>query len=104
MLCGDGNVTSETTVHRGSKLLAVSDTYARTLWLRLVRGGDQKLSDWSDKMRAQALTTAASARILSKHCFSPHIICCWNTLIINWRVRQDLNLQPSDPKSEALSN
>ncbi len=21
-----------------------------------------------------------------------------------WRVRQDLNLQPSDPKSEALSN
>ena len=22
----------------------------------------------------------------------------------DWRVRQDLNLQPSDPKSEALSN
>ena len=22
----------------------------------------------------------------------------------SWRVRQDLNLQPSDPKSEALSN
>jgi hypothetical protein len=21
-----------------------------------------------------------------------------------WRIRQDLNLQPSDPKSEALSN
>src|SRR5881296_2903767 len=24
--------------------------------------------------------------------------------LIMWRVRQDLNLQPSDPKSEALSN
>jgi hypothetical protein len=28
---------------------------------------------------------------------------CWR-LPANWRIRQDLNLQPSDPKSEALSN
>ena len=49
------NLTSETIEHRGSKG-SVSYTYAPTLWLRGGPGGDQKLADWSDKMRAQALT------------------------------------------------